>query len=266
MSDLAATPPPPPSPPSGSGSPKVDVGGWYNQAWQVIQPVWLEYVLAVLLWHVVLWVASLLCFLPALIVIGPLTGGLLVYAAKRLLGMPVEVGDVFKGFRRFGDTLILSLVLFVVPMIAAAVLLVPLILPFLGLGSSSEPLREASGLLASLGCFGSIVVAVVFLVIYPVVAGTCFLFSFPLVMFRGMGAIDSLKRSYELVKPQFGGFLLLIIANFIVLMAANSVGGALFLVGTLILSPLAMALVFTVQLVAYRDFVGLNAEDLAPYA
>jgi len=56
------------------------------------------------------------------------------------------------------------------------------------------------------------------------------------------------------------------LADMVLLMAAQFVGTALLCVGVLILSPLAVSVVGTMQLLAYREFVGLVREDLAPYA
>jgi uncharacterized membrane protein len=85
-------------------------------------------------------------------------------------------------------------------------------------------------------------------------------------MFQGMGAMDAIRRSIEIVKPQAANFLIFALANLVLLAAANFLGSALFCVGALILSPLAASLVGTMHLLAYREYVGLTPEDLAPYA
>jgi uncharacterized membrane protein len=117
------------------------------------------------------------------------------------------------------------------------------------------------------GCLGCMTVPLVilFLVVYPILVGTYLVFALPLVMFRRMSAIEAIRRSIEIVKPQIANFLLFMLADLVVLWAASFLGSALFCVGFLILSPLAGSLVGTMQLLAYRDFVGLAPEDLAPY-
>lgn len=255
-------PPPPPSPPP--GAPGVRISDWLNQAWALIQPYWLEYVLAILVAHLVMIGAALLCVFPVLLVAGPMTGGILVYLAKRVLGQPAQIPDVFKGFRRFVDTTILGIALILPPLLFAVLIFLPMALTAVGAGNG--PAGEAMAKAGScLGCL-TVPLAILFGVVYPILAGTYLVFALPLVMFRGMGAMDAIRRSIEIVKPQAANFLVFALANLVLMMAANFLGSALFCVGALILSPLAAALVGTMHLLAYREYVGLTPEDLAPYA
>src|SRR4029077_9670788 len=117
------SPPPPtysaPPPHSGltSGAPAVRISEWLNAAWALIQPYWLEYVLAILVAHLVVLGAALFCLLPVLLVSGPMMGGILIYLAKGCVGEPSQVADVFKGFRRLADTALLGLVLVLPPLL-----------------------------------------------------------------------------------------------------------------------------------------------------
>jgi hypothetical protein len=242
----------------------VRISEWLNAAWAHIQPYWLEYVLAVLVAHLVILGAELLCLLPVLLVVGPMMGGIFIYLAKRLLGEPAQIGDIFKGFRRFKDTTILGLVLFLPPLLFGALLFLPMILGAIGAGNGQvgEAIAHVTG---CLGCL-TVPLGVLFSLVYPILVGTYLVFALPLVMFRQMGAVDAIRRSVEIVKPQAVNFLIFALAEMVLLLAANFVGTALFCVGVLILSPLAVSLVGTMQLLAYREFVGLNREDLAPYA
>src|SRR5262249_47693001 len=123
--------------------------------------------------------------------------------------------------------------------------------------------RAAGPLLAVTGCvtgLGDLVVLA-----YTILAQAFFLFALPLVLFRGMTAMDALRPSLQLVKPQFLGFLVLLVV-FFMLGIAGLIGVILFCVGLLITAPLARGLINLMQLQAYRDFVGLTADDLAPYA
>jgi hypothetical protein len=255
-------PPPPPGPPA--GSPAVRISEWLNAAWALIQPYWLEYVLAVLVAHLVIIGAELLCLLPVLLVIGPMLGGIFIYLAKRIVGLPVQVSDVFKGFRRFQDTTVLGLVLFLPPLLFSALLFLPMILGAMGAGNG----RVGEAIANVTGCLGCLTVplSVLFSLVYPLFVGTYLVLALPLVMFRQMGAIEAIRRSIEIVKPQTANFLIFMLADMVLLLAANFVGTALLCVGLLILSPLAVSVVGTMQLLAYREFVGLTREDLAPYA
>jgi hypothetical protein len=255
-------PPPPPGAPP--GQPTVRISEWLNAAWALIQPYWLEYVLAVLVAHLVILGATLLCLFPVLLVAGPMMGGILVYLAKRIVGEPAQVADVFKGFRRFTDTALLGLALILPPLLFGALLFLPMVLTAIGAGNGQ--IGEAMAHLT--GCLGCLTMplAILFGVVYPILTGTYLVFALPLVMFRRMSAAEAIRRSIEIVKPQPVNFLIFMVANMVLLMAANFVGSALFCVGALILSPLVASLVGTMQLLAYRDFVGLTREDLAPYA
>lgn len=279
MSEPVLSPPPPPGPPGPPGSPSpptppippasgpgVRISEWYSQAWQVLQPVWVEVLLAGLVFQLVLLAATFACLVPAFVVAGPLIGGLHVYLAKRLVGLPAEVGDVFKGFRRFLDTFLLGAIILLPPLIVAVILIgVPIALT-LGLGTIGGPLENLVPIAANLGGCVSMVAIPLFLFVYPVLVGTLLVFAMPLVLFKGMGAMAAIRRSVELVRADFGNFLLLLLANVVILLAAQSVGSTLLCVGWLVLSPVATGFVYLVQLIAYRDHVGLTQADLAPYA
>src|SRR6185369_4383428 len=144
-----APPPPPGAPP---GAPGVRISEWLNHAWTLIQPYWLEYVLAILVAHLVILGSALLCLVPVLLVTGPMMGGILVYLAKRILGMPAQIPDVFKGFRRFADTTILGIALLLPPLLFAVLIFVPMILTAVGAGNEG-PVGEAMAHATScLGC------------------------------------------------------------------------------------------------------------------
>ncbi len=252
-------PPPPPGPPP--GQPAVRISDWLNQAWAIIQPYWLEYVLAVLVAHLVIIGAEILCILPILIVAGPMMGGVFVYLAKRMLGMPAQISDVFKGFRRFVDTFLLGLALILPPLVFVPLIFLPTILAAIGFGDT----QAGNAITQATGCL-TVPLVILFLVIYPLLVGTYLVFALPLVLFRRMSAVEAIRRSIEIVKPQASNFLIFMLADMVLLWAASLVGGVLICVGFLVLSPLAASIVGTMQLLAYRDFVGLTPEDLAPYA
>jgi hypothetical protein len=258
--------PPPAPPPSG---PAVRIGEWFTEAWNLIQPVWIEYILVILLFQVVVGVAYLLCVLPGLLVIGPMLGGVFVYCGKRALGEPAEVTDLFKGFERFGPTLVLGLVIFLIPMVVLGIAFLPALFSSIGLSAAEQSgatgARDFFGALSGLsGCLGCVVVPLL-AVVYPIVVGTLFIFAFPLVMFENLSAMEALKRSTNLVLPKFWGFLGFLVASWLLQVVAGSVGGILICIGALILSPLAMAMVTVAQVLAYRDFVGLTPENVEAY-
>lgn len=269
MSEPLLSPPPPPGPPSPpppASGPPVRISEWYSQAWQVLHPVWVEVLLASLVVQLVITAAAFACLLPAFVVSGPLIAGLHIYLAKRLVGLPAEVGDVFKGFRRFLDTFLLGVIIVLPPLIGAVVLVALIATVTFGLGAVGGPLEELAPLAANFGGCLFMVALPLFLFVYPVLVGTLLVFAVPLVLFRGMGAVAAIRRSIELARADFVNFLLLMLANVVILVAAQSVGSTLLCVGWLVLAPLATGFVYLVQLIAYRDHVGFTQADLAPYA
>lgn len=257
--------PPPGGPPSGgaggpNASPTVDVASWFQRSWEAIQPVWIEVILAVLATQVVLGIAYSLCIVPGLLLMGPITAGLFIYLGKLVVGERPAFDDLFKGLSRFVDTTILALVLFLVPAIFLGIMFLPSIFAAVGFGDSPG----GEGIVGLFSCFGVLGV-LLFVIVYPIVVGTFCMFAFPLVVFERMGAIEALKVSAERVKPQLTGFLLFLAACVLVWIVAASVGSVLLCVGTLVLSPLAQALIMGSQLAAYRDFFGLTTSDLEPY-
>src|SRR5262249_12485864 len=150
--------------------------------WAIIQPYWLEYVLAILVAHLVIIAAEIACILPVLLVGGPMLGGVFVYLAKRMLGMPAQISDVFKGFRRFVDTLILGLALILPPLVLVPLMFVPTILAAISAGHT----EAGTALTQVAGCLTLPLVGL-FLVVYPLAAGTYLVFALPLVLFRRMG-------------------------------------------------------------------------------
>ena len=258
---------PPPEPPPHSGAaPRVDIGRWFDGAIDALKENFLEVIIVYLIWHVLVAVGFFLCVIPALVVVGPLTGGLFIYSAKRMLGMPAQIGDLFKGFEKFADTLVVSLLLFVVPMLFLAALAMPLVFALVGAGAASS--SGASGVLEAFSCFGAMLAAaggLVFLIVVPALVGTFLVFAFPLIIFRNRRATEAMRESYERVRPYFGGFLLLLAANVLLILIANALGSLAFGLGWLLFSPLAQAIICLMQLQAYREFFGLSEQDLAIY-
>jgi hypothetical protein len=204
---------------------------------------------------------TVLCLLPGLVIAGPLLAGIQIYLGKRLLGLPATLDDVFKGFRRFKDTLLVGLVLYLVPFLISAMLAIPRILAIFAANHDSD--HDLAGLLAVTTLLSG--VGSLFTVAYLVLANTFLIFAMPLVVFRQMPALDAMRRSYELVKPQIPAFLVLLVVLYLVGAAGSSVGLILFCIGWLVTFPLTVCFLYLVELQAYREFVGLTPDDLAPY-
>ncbi|MGK2860159.1 MAG: hypothetical protein ACSLFQ_23430, partial [Thermoanaerobaculia bacterium] len=247
---------PPPRAPSGGGG--VRIGDWFNEAFDRVKPAWVEYFIAGLVVLICMAVSAVLCYIPYFIVGGPLIAGLFVFVAKKILGMPTEVGDVFKGFRKFTETMLLWLVIVGPPLVIMILFYAGQFASRMGLGSVGNALSAVAG---CIGCIG----IPVFGIIYPIVMGTLMVFAFPLVLFRNMDAMSALKESIAKVKPDFMNFLLLLLACWAVFLVAEIVGLIACLIGVLVTVPVAMCVMVMVQLQAYRDFYGLTPENLEQY-
>lgn len=248
--------PPPPRPPAGGGG--VRIGEWFNEAFDRVKPAWVEYFIAGIVVMLCMAVSAVLCYIPYFIVGGPLVAGLYIFVAKKMLGMPAEVGDVFKGFRKFTETMLLWLIVVGPPLVIMILFYAGQFASRMGLGSLGSMIQTIAG---CVGCIG----IPVFGIIYPIVMGTLMIFAFPLVLFGNMDAIGALKASIAKVKPDFVNYLLLWLACVVVFLVAEIVGLIACLIGVLVTIPVAMCVMVMVQLEAYRDTYGLSPESLEQY-
>lgn len=256
MTEMPPPPPPPPASPSAASS--VRIGDWFNEALDRVKPAWTDYLVAGLVTMIALMVSAILCYIPYFIVGGPLIAGFFIWNARKMLGQPTEIGHLFKGFNKFSETLLLWLIIVLPPVLVYLLAWLPGILQQFGLGRLGETL---SGIAGCIGCIGIPLVGIV----YPIILGTLGVFAFPLILFKNMDAIGALKKSIEIVKPNFLQFLLLWLACILVVFVAEIAGLIACLIGLFVTMPLAGAVVANIQLQAYRDFFGLSAEDVQQY-
>jgi uncharacterized membrane protein len=236
----------------------VRIGDWFNEAFDRVKPAWVEYFIAGIVTMLCMAVAAAMCYIPYFIVGGPLLAGLFIFVGKKMLGIQAEVGDVFKGFRKFTETMLLWLIFIGPPLVVMLVVYAGQFAAAMGLGRVGEALG------AVMGCVGCIGIPV-FGIIYPIVVGTLMIFAFPLVLFRDMDAMSAMKESMAKVKPTFVNFLMLWLACGALFLVAEIVGLILCLIGILVTIPVAMCVIVMVQLEAYRDIYGLSPENFDQY-
>ena len=251
-------PPPPPPPPSEPGAATVRIGDWFNEAIDRLKPAWTDYLVAGLVMMIAIIISIVLCYIPYFIVGGPLIGGFFIYNARKMLGQPAEISHLFKGFNKFTETMLLWLIIVLPPVLVYLLAWLPGILQQVGLGKLG---RTLSGIAGCVGCVG----IPVFGIIYPIVIGTIAIFAFPLILFKNMDAIAAFKKSLETVKPHFMNFLLFWLACLLTVFVAEIAGIIACVIGLFVTMPLAAAVLTNVQLEAYRDFFGLNPEDVQQY-
>jgi len=252
MTEMSPPLPPPPS------TPTVRIGDWFNEATDRIKPAWTDYLVAGLVTMIAMIASALLCYIPYFIVGGPLVAGFFIYNARKMLGQPAEIAHLFKGFSKFSETLLLWLVLILPPVLVYLLAWLPGLLQSFGMGRFGEVM---GGIAGCIGCIG----IPIFGIIYPIIVGTLCVFAFPLVLFKNMDAIGALKKSIEVVKPNFMQFLLLWLACILVVFVAEIAGLIACVIGLFVTMPLAGAIVANIQLQAYRDFFGLSPDDVQQY-
>jgi hypothetical protein len=231
---------------------------YLREGWRTVRPVWPRALLVIVLWAVLTNVASLACFVPLLVVGGPLTGGLYVFFAKRLVGLEATVGDLFLGFRRFGPTAIVYLVATIVFFLTLMMLWAPVaLLDALGVVETED--FEAMPVAAQL-VLGPY--ALLTFLLASTAVGVVFTFGMPVALFGVRATRGAVSRTRE----NLGRVLSLNLTGGILVVVASVVGILLCLVGLVILQPLALAVLIVAQLALFRDTAGLDAGALAPFA
>lgn len=185
-------------------------------------------------------VVLLLSILSLGICAPPLNAGLYRMVLRKHDGHPIEVNDVFGGFRYFavawGFNLLVSL-----PMFLVLGLLIGLIFV---LGHSGRAGIEETMPVVSLIVQGPMMVISYFI-------ATVILFGMPLIVDREFGAIDALVGTWEAVKPRFWSLLLAnLIFQFIV-----SGGAMLCGIGMLFTLPLSLCCIVA----TYRTYFPAKA-------
>lgn len=204
----------------------VDV---YKEAWEMIKDqYWL--VFAVVL------VGMLIGSAVPIILIGPMMCGIYLILFEKFAGRPIDFAQLFKGFDFFGPSLILALIIMVPMFILIFAMYIPMVLMAMAgpRMSESETLAAIAGIVAV-----ELVVAVVMVCIH-----TLLMFSFPLIVDKKMGAVDSIKTSARAVWNNLGGVVGLFVAGFVVTL----IGYMALCVGIY----LALPLIFAANAVAYR--------------
>jgi hypothetical protein len=231
---------------------------YLREGWRVVRTAWGFTLIVVLVWIILTNVAATLCFVPLLVVGGPLTGGLYLFCAKRLLGLGGEVGDLFLGFRRFASTTVVYIVATVVFFVVLIALTAPLeIVDILGMIDADD--------IGRMPVFAQIVVGgwlLLVLVLAATAAGVVLTFGMPFALFDP--APGAWRRAMSASRSQIGRVLALNLWGALVVFAATVVGLLLCLVGVVILQPLALATVTIAHLALVRDTTGLDPSKLAP--
>lgn len=141
------------------------------------------------------------------ILAGAMICGIFYAYLKAIDGRPVVFDDLWKGMNYFGPGLVVILVI-IVPTIAYYIFIyVTLIAAMFGGGAAGGE----AGLIGALVVIGLIDLVVL---IAMICFHTLLTFTFPLMVDRGLGAIDAMKTSARAVWQNLGGVVGMVLVNF----------------------------------------------------
>lgn len=218
----------------------IDAPDCIGRGWRLFQNNVGLFVGATLLLFLIGFGCSLIPILGALanlVISGPLYGGIYLLMIKRIRGQDAAIADLFEGFSKaflplmlgqivIGILTFLSAFLFVVAIGAMAVLHRPMFIPF-GI------------LLAVIGIIPAVYLA------------TCWLFSLPLIIDRGMDFWSAMELSRKTVSRHWGQVFILLVLSGLVSLAGVLLCG----VGILATAPISIASL----MYAYEDIFNPGA-------
>ena len=148
-------------------------------------------------------------YVPFGLFVGPLICGFFLCFFRLMSGQNVEIDHLFKGFDFFLESLIISVLIAVGSyVVTMAIYLLMVVSIFGGIGLFASGEGWAAGtiiIMVVLSCF--IALLAVSLV------SILFVFSYPILVDRGLRAIEAMTLSMHAVKANLGGILLLLIVN-----------------------------------------------------
>lgn len=225
-----------------AGTNVVDIGGWLNSGWLIIQQDLSTFALAGL-------VASVLSLVSCYVCLGPLYVGLLMMCFRKMTYGHVEFSNLWDGFKRFGNSFLLLLLVLAASFGVSFVLMIPLIA--MGVFSGNSTANSPAGLAVNVGY------QLASYVISALLQGVIF-FAFPHVAARNVNPIEALSASWNVFRRNPVMFCL----AGLVFQLVGSLGVIACCVGIFVTMPLMLAATAK----AYADHFGLQGwdVDLAP--
>ena len=199
----------------------VKLGDWLSEGWGLIKDDIVTFAVAALLAGLIGGVTIGICA-PAMMV------GLYMMVNSRMRGEPVEIGDVFKGFQKFG------------PAFVAALLI----------GIASFAIGFLAGYIPVVG-------GIIGAVIGWVISGAMF-YMYAIIAVQQVGSIEAISISWEKTKPDLAMYTVTCFVYSLI----SALGIVACFVGVFVTMPLMVAAIA----VAYRDNFGLEGTAAAPAA
>ena len=187
-------------------------GDYMNRAFNAYTAHWSEWLVPVLVAGLIALLAYLACFLPLLLVQGPLTCGLFACAFRSLRGGPVEVATLGRGWELCGRAILVSFMLFLVQLIPMAVVMGVVFAAIVLFASIAGPNPRPDDATMALLIGGGMMcyLALFFgMVLWSLWIGTRTMFIWPLVTDRGYDFFAAWSESWEATKVRFWELLLL---------------------------------------------------------
>jgi hypothetical protein len=184
-------------------------------------------------------------FVPFNILLGPMMCGIYLALFQRQRGVPVEFGNLFRGFDYFAQSLVATL-LHMAPIMVMMIPFYAFIFlgPLLLVGERGDPSSGGVLFVTLLVIFGIIMAAMI------LVLTIAFLFAYPLIVDRRLSGVEAVKLSLKAGMGNFWRLLGLLLLN-----------GLLGLAGVLLCYVglfLALPVIFAAVSVAYTQVFGLG--------
>ena len=217
-----------------AGTGTVDIGGWLNAGWQIIQPDLGLFALAAFL-------TVILSVFSCGIVAGPMAAGMYMMCFARLTYGRTDLAYLWMGFRRFLNAFLVVLLLVAVLLGVEIAISLPFGISMGILGSNRSTSGFAEG--------GQLVSGLLNTVISFVIQAAAF-FALPLVAARNVNAIDAFRASWAIFLRNPGGFLL----TAFVFEVLRRLGGLACCVGVFVTIPW----IFAAQVKAFSEYFSVE--------
>ena len=215
-----------------------------KEAWALIKDdYWLLFAISI--------VGAIIGGITFYVLIGSMICGIFGCYLKKIDGERVAFDDLWKGFKFFWPSLLVT-VAFVVPIVFfMAVMFATIYLPLITAAVMGD---KANGG-AILGTFLAGIVLDIVIAVIMICIHSLLIFSFPLIIDRRLSSWDAMKLSVRAVLKNIGGIGGMVAVNFLLALA----GEAAFCIGIYLVIPIITA----ANLVAYRKVFPHPANDPA---
>jgi hypothetical protein len=204
-----------------------------KEAWELIKSdYWLLLAVSI--------VGALIAAFSAYVLIGAMVCGIFICYLKKIDGQKVVFDDLWVGFKYFIPSLLVTAVIVIPLIIWIVVMMVTLYAPIVA-AAVMGPKADATVIF---GTFAAVLVIDIIVAVVMTCLHSLLVFSFPLIVDRGLSSWDAIKLSARAALKNMGGIAGLIGLNFVLALA----GELAFCVGLYLVIPLITA----TNLVAYR--------------